>query len=157
MASPAKNDNASSLQALIGADEEVVVLKLGEGDDVKEVKFTLKAPLAMEVAAIGDKYKNSPNSRGIDIEILALCLKLPPETITANFSNNPESDKLLAAAYRLAGLTAIADSIENSGKEGEGKSRLEKAADKGVILGPGATMEETDKGEVDEPNPLSSK
>ena len=153
MTGQASADNAASLRALIGSDEEVVVITI----DGKEVKFHLKAPTAMQVAEIGDKYKNNPHSKGIDIEILAACLRLPPDELSASWSNNSDyADKLLAPAYRLAGFPQIADSISNP-KSKQGKSRLQEAADKGVTLGPGATIENEDKGEVNEPNPLSSK
>lgn len=156
MSESASINNASSLQALMGTDEEVVVLNIGEGENLKEVKFHLKAPKAMEVAAIGDKYKLTPQSKAVDIEIIALCLRIPPETFKAHALNDRETDKLLVAAYRLAGQPDVAEAILKAG-EAEKKSRLQQAADKGVTLGPGATTESDDSEVVEEPNPLSSK
>lgn len=151
------HDNASSIKALMGVDEERVIVVV-EGN---EVEFHLKAPTAMQVAEIISKYKEGGTDSRLDIDFLELCIGATLPAQWASKMSPDDADKLIASAYRLTGFPNIAKGIEMR-KDARGgkkkKTRLQKMADKGVVLGPGAEMEgESNTGGEDEPSPLSSK
>ena len=149
------NKNAALLRELLGADTEEVEVRVppaeGEEGEDKVYKFVLTAPTAVEVAAIRVKYEDVTDPR-ISLELIEACLgaKLPGNWVI----NDDPTIPLLLAVYRLCGMPDVARTVEEK-MEGIEKTRLEQAAEKGVVLGDAASGTQEDDDEGSSTDPLS--